>query len=322
MRRRFLLIANPAAGIANTPLVENVARSLRQAGATITRTVASDLTQASCAAKHAAVAGTCDAVIAAGGDGTIRHVARAMIATNMPLGIIPVGTGNVLAHEIGLAASTSMVSHTLLHGPVASVALAEAGGEPFLLMVGAGFDARVLSMLDQDLKSRIGKVAYAGPLLRALVRPVDRLQVTVDGRSHIASWAVIANAMHYGGGFAMAPRTHIFERGLEAILFKAKDPVVLLRQLMKLAAGQLEPHTTNGGTVEMLRCSRVTLEAQERVPTQIDGDVFGTTPLEVDAGTTELHLIVPSAGKSARQSALWQLDEKVNVSEHRCANAT
>jgi hypothetical protein len=50
--------------------------------------------------------------------------------------------------------------------------------------------------------------------------------------------------------------------------------------------------------------------------------VFGTTPLEVDAGTTELHLIVPSAGKSARQSALWQLDEKVNVSEHRCANAT
>src|SRR6187200_2326364 len=182
MRRRFLLIANPAAGIANTPLVENVARTLRQAGATITRTVASDLTQASCAAKHAAVAGTCDAVIAAGGDGTIRHVARAMIATNMPLGIIPVGTGNVLAHEIGLAASTSMVSHTLLHGPVASVALAEAGGEPFLLMVGAGFDARVLSMLDQDLKSRIGKVAYAGPLLRALVRPVDRLHVTVDGR--------------------------------------------------------------------------------------------------------------------------------------------
>jgi diacylglycerol kinase family enzyme len=171
-------------------------------------------------------------------------------------------------------------------------------------------------MLDQDLKRRIGKVAYAGPLLRALIRPIDRLHVTVDSRSHTASWAVVANAMHYGGGFAMAPRTHIFERGLEAILFKVRNPVVLLGQLMKLAAGQLEPHATDGGKVEMLRCSRVTVEAQERVPTQIDGDVLGTTPLEVDAGTSELHLIVPTAGKPARQSVRsGQLDEKVVISE-------
>jgi diacylglycerol kinase family enzyme len=196
MRHRFFLIANPGAGIANTLLVENVARTLKQAGATITRTVASDLKHARCAAKHAAVAGTYDAVIVAGGDGTIRQVARAMIATDMPLGIVPVGTGNVLAHEIGLAPTTFMVSQTLLYGPIARVALAEAGGEPFLLMVGAGLDARVLSMLDQGLKSRIGKAAYAGPLLRALVRPIDRLHVTVDGRSHTASWAVMANAMH------------------------------------------------------------------------------------------------------------------------------
>jgi len=315
MRRRFFLIANPSAGIASRPLVENVVRTLDQAGATVTRTVASNSKQFRCAVKHAAVAGTCDAVIAAGGDGTIRHVASAMIAADMPLGIIPAGTGNVLAHEIGLTATISMVSHTLLHGPVASVALAEACGEPFLLMVGAGFDARVLSMLDQNLKSRIGKVAYAGPLLRALVRPIDRLHVMVDGRSHTASWAVVANAMHYGGGFAMAPRAHIFERGLEAILFKATNPVVLLQQLMRLAAGQLEPHATDSGKVDMLRCSRVTVEAQERVPTQIDGDMFGTTPLEVDAGTTELRLIVPTVANPARTRLLGSSETSVVCTE-------
>ena len=72
----------------------------------------------------------------------------------MPLGIIPVGTGNVLAHEIGLARTADAIARMLLEGPVAKVACAQANGEPFLLMVGAGFDARVVAALDQRLKSR------------------------------------------------------------------------------------------------------------------------------------------------------------------------
>ena len=107
--------------------------------------------------------------------------------------------------------------------------------------------------LDQRLKSRVGKMAYAGPLLGALIRPVDTLNVTVDGRRHAASWAVIANARHYGGRFVLAPRTGILERGLEAILFKTRSRAVLFGQLMSLAAGRLEPRAAHGGDVEMLR---------------------------------------------------------------------
>ena len=95
--------------------------------------------------------------------------------------------------------------------------------------------------LDQRLKSRVGKAAYAGPLLGALIRPVDTLNVTIDGRHRTASWAVIANARHYGGHFVLAPRTGILQRGLEAILFKTRSRAVLLGQLMSLAAGRLEP---------------------------------------------------------------------------------
>src|SRR6185503_15144419 len=229
----------------------------------------------------------------AGGDGTIRHVAAALIGTETPLGIIPVGTGNVLAHEIGLAATAGAVAPMLLDGPIATVACALANAEPFLLMVGAGFDARVLGALDQRLKSRVGKMAYAGPLLGALIRPVDTLSVTVDGHRHAASWVVVANARHYGGRFVLAPRAGIQQRGLEAILFKARTRAVLAGQLMSLASGRLRPHATQRGGVEMLPCSRVSIAAHEPVPTQIDGDVFGTTPLEVDAGTAEVRLIVP-----------------------------
>jgi len=64
---------------------------------------------------------------------------------------------------------------------------------------------------------------------------------------------------------------------------------------MSLASGRLRPHATQGGGVDMLPCSHVSIAAHEPVPTQIDGDVFGTTPLEVDAGTAEVRLIVPGA---------------------------
>ena len=294
MRRRFFLIANPGAGVAGATLVDDVARALERSGASVTRTAAGDVAAARRAARQAAESGAHDAIVAAGGDGTIRHVAAALIGTDVPLGIIPVGTGNVLAHEIGVPATCGTVVPMLLDGPVATVACAQANNEPFLLMVGAGFDARVLGALDQRLKSRVGKMAYAGPLLGALIRPVDRLAVAVDGHRHAASWAVIANARHYGGRFVLAPRAGILERGLEAILFKARSRMVLAGQLMRLAAGRLEPSAGEGAGVEMLRCSHVTIAAHDAVPTQIDGDVLGTTPLEVDAGTAEVRLILPA----------------------------
>lgn len=294
MRRRFFLIANPGAGVFGAPLVDEVVRALLSRGAAVERTTAASLKDATLAAREAAGSGRYDAVVAAGGDGTIRHVASALIGTDTPLGIIPVGTGNVLAHEIGLPATPAAVASTLLEGPISTVACAEANGETFLLMVGAGFDARVLSSLDQRLKSRVGKMAYAGPLLGALVRPADTLDVTIDGQHRTASWVVIANARHYGGRFVLAPHAGILERGLEAILFKSRSRTVLLGQLMSLAAGRLGPRALHGGDVEMLRCSRVSVTARDAVPTQIDGDVLGTTPLEISAGTAELSLIVPN----------------------------
>lgn len=301
MRRRFFLVFNPGAGLAGVPLVEDVVRSLEQAGASVTRATPVDAGAAQAAARRAADSGDYDCVIAAGGDGTIRQSATALIGSATPLGIIPAGTGNVLAHEIGLDTNPAAVSRMLLHGPVVRAACARANGQPFLLMTGAGFDARVLASLDHRLKSRIGKIAYAGPVLGALIKPIDQLSLTIDGRHHAASWAVIANARHYGGRFVMAPRAGIRARGLEAILFKARTQAVLARQLMSLAMGQLDARCAHGD-VEMLPCTRVEIITRHPVPTQIDGDLFGTTPLEIDAGTEDVALIVPEATPSSSNS--------------------
>jgi diacylglycerol kinase family enzyme len=293
MRRRFFLSANPGAGLTRSPLLVAVVRALLHAGAQLTITRPATIGAAREEVREAVASGRYDAILAAGGDGTIRQVAASLIGTGTPLGIVPTGTGNVLAHEIGVAPEARAVADALLRGPVIDAACARANDEPFLLMAGAGFDARVVAALDHRLKSQVGKAAYAGPMLGALAHPVDTLTVTVDGAAHKASWAVISNVRHYGGKFVMARRTGIETEGLQAILFKAKNRTVLLGQLMALAMGTLDERSARRGDVEMLPCLKAHVTAQRPVPTQIDGDAFGATPLTVEAGAAELRLIVP-----------------------------
>lgn len=294
MRHNFFIVANPGAGLSGSPLVDQVTAALRQAGASVTRAQPGNVEGARTLAHAAAASGSYDAVVAAGGDGTIRQVAAALLGGDVPLGIVPVGTGNVLAHEIGLALNAGAITRMLLHGPSASVMCARANNEPFLLMAGAGFDGRVIAALDHRFKSYVGKAAYAGPILGALVRPVDVLTVTLDGSRHEASWVVISNARHYGGRFVLAPHTGIQERGLQAVLFKARNRAVLMRQVLSLVTGRLDRRAATHGDVEMLPCTSATITAHHPVPTQIDGDPFGSTPLQIESGSAVLRLIVPA----------------------------
>lgn len=295
MRRSFFVIANPGAGLSISPLVEKVTAALRNAGASLTTIQPSTVDGARQAAREAASSGRHDAVVAAGGDGTIRQVAAALLGSDMPLGIIPHGTGNVLAHEIGLRPEPSAIARMLLEGPITTVRCATANKEPFLLMAGAGFDGRVIAAVDHRFKSYVGKVAYAAPVLGALAHPIDSLSVTVDGTHHEASWAVIANARHYGGRFVLAPRHGIHLRGLQAVLFTAKTRAERLAQLLSLAMGKLDERAATHGDVRMIPCARATITARVPVPAQIDGDAFGTTPLEIESSSEELRLVLPAS---------------------------
>ena len=295
MRHNFFIVANPGAGLSGSPLVDQVTAALRQAGASVTCAQPGNVEGARVMAHEAAACGRYDAIVAAGGDGTIRQVAAALLDSDgPPLGIVPMGTGNVLAHEIGLALNAGAITRMLLHGPSTPVMCARANNEPFLLMAGAGFDGRVIAALDHRFKSYVGKAAYAGPILGALVRPVDMLTVTLDGARHEASWAVISNARHYGGRFVLAPHTGIQERGLQAVLFKARNRAVLMGQVLSLVTGRLDKRAATQGDVAMLPCMSATITAHHPVPIQVDGDPSGTTPLQIESGSATVRLIVPA----------------------------
>ena len=171
---------------------------------------------------------------------------------------------------------------------------ATANGELFLLMAGAGFDGHVIGALDHGLKARIGKAAYVGPALRALARPLDSLEVAIDGRTCSATWVIVANARHYGGRFVLAAGGDIRRPGFVAVLFRATSRRRLAAVLAALAAGRLDRHArANPDEIAMQSCERVTIEARLPTPTQVDGDAFATTPLTVRRGGGILHLVVP-----------------------------
>lgn len=241
--------------------------------------------------------GNLDAVIAAGGDGTARLAAKAVAGTSVALGFIPLGTGNVLAHEIGLPGTAPELMQMFLHGAATPIETATANGELFLLMAGIGFDGRIIASLNQRWKQQAGKLAYVPPVLGVLRAGADRLIVDADGVRHEASWVVIANACCYGGAFRMAPRTHIRRPGLQAVLFHSPLRLRRVAQVLALARGQLEAMAARPrGDVEMLSVDRVTITSATPVPAQIDGDPFGTTPVTIERRGPIVSLIVPEHG--------------------------
>lgn len=284
MRKRLLIIHNPIAGIRGRPLLKRVAGALETRGAEVvwaaTNAQGPDISFLDKSAF--------DAVIAAGGDGTFRALAKSL-GERLPIGFLPMGTGNVLAHEIGLPNSPEMMASVILDGPEIAIEGARANGEPFFLMAGAGFDGDVIHRLDTPLKRRIGKGAYVPAVLSTLVRGEPVLEAVIDGKAHHAGWIVVTKARRYGGSFTISAQSGLRENGLHAVLFKSQSRIKRVGQLLALASGLL-PHLKG---VETIPCRRVEISARSKVAVQIDGDPFGSTPLIVEDGGPRARLIVP-----------------------------
>jgi diacylglycerol kinase family enzyme len=288
-RRRFLLVENPIAGVSRRTLTDDVVRALEERGAVVTRLG----TEADLAGVDwAEVARRYDAVIAAGGDGTVRALGRSVAATGLPLGLIPRGTGNVLAEEVELPRSPDAIADVLTTGPVVRIRGARANGEPMFLMAGIGFDGDVVQRLDLGLKRSVGKAAYAMPALAAIGARQPRLSVRIDGGEPLeAGWVVVANARRYGGSFQLSRRAGLRNDGLIVVLFPLGGPIRRAGELLALGAGRLD--RMRG--VRILPARRVSIRSADRAPVQIDGDAVGSLPLEMEWGEPQLALIVPEA---------------------------
>jgi diacylglycerol kinase family enzyme len=287
-RRRFLIVRNRTAGVSRQDLVARVIAALVREGCLVTLSHTDGAAELRDVVEDAR--DRIDAVVAAGGDGTVRALAIAVGTGGLPVGIIPVGTGNVMAREIGLGRKAQEIAQVLRFGRALDIEGARANGEPFFLMAGVGFDGAIVQALDTSIKQRAGRAAYALPVLRALLGAPHRLSVRIDhGPPLAAAWVIAARARRYGGSFILSQSAGLTVPGLTAIVVHPKGRADLLRHLLALGAGRLD--RTSG--VQTLKCRHLVVEADDPAPAQIDGDAFAHTPITVEAGGPRISLIVP-----------------------------
>ncbi|HSM19137.1 MAG TPA: diacylglycerol kinase family protein [Hyphomicrobiales bacterium] len=178
MRRRFLLIENPRAGGGRREFLERCIAALVKRGASVERVAPESAAHTREAARDAANSEIYEALIVAGGDGTIRQAASGLVGRALPFGIIPVGTGNVLAAELRLPRDPWALAGYLTGGKAHAATGGTANGELFLFMTGVGLDAEIVARLHPELARRIGKSAYSPAILSALAgAPRTRLTV-------------------------------------------------------------------------------------------------------------------------------------------------
>lgn len=294
--RALLVVCNPVAGRRRPGLLDQVVAVLEAAGArvVIRRTAArGDAERFARAARDEGY----DRLLVAGGDGTINEAVIALAGSALPLAIVPMGTANVLATEIGLAAEARVIAETALDGPVLRIALGQVNDHRFTQMAGVGFDAEVVRSVDPRLKQRLGKLAYVLTTLKLLLRyRTPRYVVHANGRRFTAGAVVLANGRHYGGAFVCAPDARLDRPSLELCLMQARGRRAIIRYALALALGRL--HRQHD--VEIIATREALVEGPEGDPVQGDGDILGVLPARIAIAPETLLLAVPGSSPLLR----------------------
>jgi diacylglycerol kinase family enzyme len=294
MRRRFALVFNSKAGVAIPRLLDGVLRGLRVQGADVFQLPARSAAEAAERVAEAGRQGVCDAFVAAGGDGTFRAVAAGTAEHSLPVGLVPLGTGNVLAHEIGMPRRARAVADVLLNGSEIETRGGLFNGAPFFLMAGAGFDARIVARLNYRTKRTLGRGAYTYPVLKTLAEGPQFFDVELDGRRFEASWVILTFASRYGGSFVLTRDTGVGRGPLIAVVVEARSRFAIAGHALSLALGRLANPVTRPAGVHVLPVKRALIGRMSTVPIEVDGDEAGMSPAEVRADGSHVRLIVPA----------------------------
>ena len=290
-RRRALIILNPAAGRSGSSrhLLERVVAALERRGcAVVLRRAGPAEGDAERLAREAEA--EFDVIVAAGGDGTLNAVVNGMAAAPRPVAILPFGTANVLAREIGLPRDAERLAELIAAGPARPIWPGLVGGRLFLTMASSGFDAETVAAVNPRLKRRAGRFAFAWAILVCLGRyRACRLSVRVDGVLHPAATVIAAKGRFYAGAYVIAPSANLAEPMLDFVLFQRSGRLAVLRYLGALLLGRL-PRRRD---ITMLRAKEAFVSAAEAVPVQADGEIVAWLPVELAIAGQPLWLVQP-----------------------------
>jgi diacylglycerol kinase (ATP) len=296
---RLIILLNPNAGRGKARLVLRHALELmRRSGVEINMQESRDAQHLLALARRAA-AEKPDAIVSVGGDGTHHYVLNGIVGSEIPLGIIPCGSGNDFAKGLGIPTQARAAAQALLSGNTRRIDLARAGNTVYGCIAGAGFDSVVTRYVNERLRRLRGSWAYAWSILRCLnsYRP-QPLKIVSDNQEFSGEviFAVVGNNVSYGGGIHLTPRARLDDGLLDVCIVPYMGKLELLRWVPRAYRGEHLGHPR----IIYFQARKVSLSTTSRLELFGDGEFMQELPATIEIVPGVLPVIVP--GKSSPRS--------------------
>lgn len=294
---RYLVLLNPNAAGGQPEVLRR-----RIAGALAAHRVPFDIVESTSpeagleVVKEAAGIGV-RAVIAAGGDGTIALALRGTAGSDVPVALLPFGTGNQLALNFGVPVSLEDSVRVAVEGVEERIDLGRIGDEYFALIAGAGLDAEMMASATSELKNRLGVLAYFYTGLKHVITPRHTTYRIVADEEELeieAAMVLLANAGMIGAGglpveLKLAPKTSFQDGLLDVAIFAPRHLPDMAAMLTRVAL-----HRYSGDDrMIFLKARRVSVESDPPVAAQIDGEARGETPIVAEIAPLAGRILVP-----------------------------
>jgi diacylglycerol kinase (ATP) len=210
-------------------------------------------------------------VVAAGGDGTLNAVVQGLAGTHTALGVLPAGTMNVFARELGLPPNNLKKALQILEeGFTKEVDLFEANGRPFVQMAGIGFDAQVIKETSWEQKKIFGPMAYVMSAMKILGDDPPHLRITsADGQEEQGFCALAGNGSLYGGQVKLFRKADHNDDMLDMLVFTEAGFRLIRDSLMGIATGAID---AGNSSVKYMQSRSFEVQSDRDVPMEVDGE--------------------------------------------------
>lgn len=230
-------------------------------------------------------------IVAAGGDGTVNDVVNGIAGTEASLGVLPIGTMNVFAAELGIPSDLERAWDVIESAHTRQVDLVRANERYFVQLAGVGLDAQVVEETTWEAKKKLGPLSYLISAAQIASRKPPRLIVETEGRTSEGSFVLVGNGRLYGGPFAFFKHARIDDDVLDVLIFKNLGYLDIARYLATMFVGT----HTQLADVEYFQTRQATVRSDSAVPVEVDGEVIGQLPVTFRISSRKLSVLAPKA---------------------------
>ncbi len=227
---------------------------------------------------EAAIAQRQPLIIVGGGDGTMNAVAGLFVGSKSTMGVLPMGTGNAFARDLGIATKIASACEIAIAGAPTNVDIGRAGDGYFVNVATVGLTTKIAENLTDPMKRRFGRLVYAIALVRAYreIRPFHTILKTENGTQEFESiQIVIGNGRFHAGPFPVLPDASILEGKLSLYAIESRTKSELLKFALFMSGGR----HVQLNEVHSEHCLGGTLTTRPQIPVTVDGQIAQTTPL-------------------------------------------